>query len=505
MTHLVPSLRMPTFQPSPRAMRYLLLAAWGLACAAPLRWMVFALAQPSHVVQRGVLLCLAVLALMDWVRQPQAAQVHPRAVPIVLLGITVATVARVGTDIQFIHAGAALLLLHALSATFLDARAWRQRFVLVAAVLLCLPIQPHVDAHLGLPLRLWTASVVAPLLEALGVESVSVGSIIVTENSVSDVASVCSGVRTLWYAVALWLGARLVWPQASARRWALAGLLSVAAAVGLNALRVAALVLALHHKAPPLLADMAHAALGLLALALAGSINWLLCRAPSTCTNTSSAAVPFAAHADIPVVATIAAPPPQHPHSRQLAQPTYLLLAGLMCAVALLPSPARKPTPPAPLQALTWPAALHTEPVPMSATERDLVLGRGATVAEKHRFNFHGMRGSLLVVQSLDWRAHHAPELCLLAQGAHLEQQTQINTPNGAFRLLTMQAGSQTALTWFQSDARVLPDLGARWWSQLRNPHEKWSLITIVVDGAVSASAAHDLHHAVHAVVKNSP
>lgn len=98
-------------------------------------------------------------------------------------------------------------------------------------VLLCLPIQPHVDAHLGLPLRLWTAQIVAPVLQLLGVESVTVESVIVTENSVADIASVCSGVRTLWYAVALWLCARVAWPI-SRSRWWLAGLLSVIVATG---------------------------------------------------------------------------------------------------------------------------------------------------------------------------------------------------------------------------------------------------------------------------------
>lgn len=459
--------------------RYFLLAAWCVACMAPLRWMGFALAQPTHAVQRGVLLGLAVLGLYDFVTRARAPHSHPQALPIVLLGIAVAALTRLSTDLQFVHAGGALFLLYALSASFMDAQAWRRRCVLLVLVLLCLPIQPHVDAHLGLPLRLWTAHAVAPLLRMLGVGNVTVESIIVTENGVADVANACSGVRTLWYAVALGLGARLAWPQAPARHWWLAGLLGIVVAVGFNALRVTVLVLALHHHAPPLLADMAHASLGLLALAVVGAIQVFLCRTPE-------------------------AAPARHPSGGALPWQVHTLLAGLMLALALIPPPSHHASSPARLRALAWPTALHTEPVPLSASERELVLGRGATVAEKQRFTHQGVRGSLLVVESSNWRAHHAPELCLLAQGAHLEHLSRVTTPDGAFRVMVMQAGSQTAITWFQSDARVLPDLGARWWSQLLRPKEHWSLITVVVDGPVSAPAALALHQAVHAVVAHS-
>lgn len=459
--------------------RCLLLTAWIMASASPLRWMLSALAQPAHVVQRGVLLCLATLGLYYFLPRLQSPHAHPQALRIMLLGVAFAAITRVASDVQSMHAAAALLLLYAVGASFMDAQAWRQRLTLLMALLLCLPIQPHVDAYLGLPLRLWTAQAIAPLLQMLGVYNVTVESIIVTENGVADVASACSGVRTLWYAIALWLGARLLWPQVPSLRWWLAGGLSAAVAVGFNALRVTALVLALHHQAPPLLTDMAHAALGLLALAAVGAINLLLCRCP-------------------------AATPPLPKQGRVLSWQSHALLAGLMACVALLPSPSRSTADSARLHPLIWPAMLQTEALPLSVEEQDLVLGHHATVAEKRRFNFQGAQGSLLAVESSNWRAHHAPELCLLAQGAHLERLTRISTQNGEFRVMTMQAGAQTAITWFQSDQRVLADLGARLWSQLLHPQERWSLITLVVEGPISAATALDLHHAVHAVVATS-
>ncbi len=465
-----------------RGGRYLLLLAWFIASAEPLRWMLFALAQPAHAVQRMLLVVLAVLGLRDFVRQSASPNAHPHALPIVLAAALVAAIARVGTDVHVMHACASLLLLYALSATYLDAPSWRRRSVLLLATLLCLPIQPHIDAHLGLPLRLWTAQAVAPLLQFLGVANVSVESIIVTENGVADVANACSGVRTLWYALALWLCARIVWPQAAVARWWLAGGISAAIAVGLNVLRVTVLVWALHHDAPPLVAEMAHASLGLMALALVGAVNWRLCRAPITATAPSL---------------TPEFPRVMH-HVRWQPQ---LLLAISVAGVALLPMPSRPAQGSASLHSLNWPPSLHTEPVALTHEEQGLVLGYGATVAQKQRFKFAGVAGSLLVVQSNNWRAHHAPELCLLAQGAHIDQQARVATSNGAYRIVTLQGGAQTAITWFQSDAQVVPDLGARLWAQLWHPQQRWSLVTLVVDGAVSIPAIQNLHQAVHAVV----
>lgn len=443
--------------------------------------MFFALAQPSHVVQKFVLLGLAALGAFDFVIRARSPQAHPHALQIVILATLFSAIIKLATEIQFIQAAAALLLLHALGATYMDAQTWRRRIVLLLTLLLCLPIQPHIDAHLGLPLRLWTAQSVAPLLQALGVHNVTVGSIIVTENNVADVANACSGVRTLWYAVALWLCTRLLWPQGSIRRWLLAGALSVALAVGLNALRVALLVLALHHHAPALLADMAHASLGLLALAGVGGLNYWLCCRPSA-------------------AASLPAPMP----FGYLSWGKYAALACLILSVALLPTPPKTQANASVLRTLVWPDVLHTEPVPLSKIERELVLGRGASVAEKRRFNYQGLHGSLLVVESQNWRAHHAPELCLLAQGAQLEQLTRITSDNGVFRVMSMQAGTQTAITWFQSGSRVLPDLSARWWSQLRHPAENWSLVTVVVDSPISPGAVLNLQRVVHSAIATS-
>jgi exosortase O len=470
----------------PLACRGWLLAAWALAHAPALRWMFAALAQPAHQVQRTVMAGVAAGLLWDALARPASPRVHAHAWPLAWASVLLAAAARLATDVHAIHAAAALLMLCALSACFTGEREGRRRLAWLAVLLLCLPVQPHVDAHLGLPLRLWTAQAVAPLLQVLGAPNVSVESIIVTENGVADVASACSGVRTLWYAAALWLCARLVWPQAARWRWWLAGVLGAVAAVGFNALRVAGLVLALHHGAAPLLVEVAHASLGLLALALVAALQWLLCHG-------RGGAAPRGAAATL----SSALPSSPSPSPRHLA-----VLAACTAGLALLPAPARRAAEAEQnVQALAWPAEFQAEPILLSRLENELLLGRHADIAEKQRFHRHGVRGSLLVVQSSDWRAHHAPELCLLAQGARIEKLERMASPHGEFRVMALQSGRHAAVTWFQSGERVVPDLGARLWSQLLRPAERWSLVTLVVDSPLTPADTLALHDAVRQAV----
>ena len=456
-----------------------LLAVWAIASRDSLAWLVRALAREEQVVQRVLLIALGVMAVIRVLWPVAQTRIHPQAAAIAMAGIVLATIVRVGTDIHFVQAAAALCLLHALSALFLATERWQRQWSLLAILLICLPIQPHIDAYLGLPLRLWTAGIVAPLLQMVGVVSASVESIIVTEGSVADVASVCSGVRTLWYALALWLGARLLWPHAARRRWWLAGLLSVTLAVTFNALRVSLLVLALHHHAAPFVVDLAHASMGLLALAAVAWLDVRLCAADFLVT-------PSSASGKVPALWQ------------------YGVMFILLLASTAIPSAAPSGTKVAtPLQ-LVWPAAFRLQPLALSPSERDLVLGRGSRVAEKHRFAWQGLRGSLLVVESSNWRAQHAPELCLIAQGARISEVTRVPTPAGVFRVVRLDGGEQTAITWFQSGADIVPDLATRLWAQIRQPGHDWTMVTLVVDGELTSAQTLGFQSAVGSVIAHA-
>ena len=456
-----------------------IIVAWGIAHRESLDWLVRTLSHDEHVVQRYILISLAGMATVRLTLLAGRPLAHPRALTIAWVGVVLATIVRATTEIHFLQAAAALCLLYALSSLLLGAERWRRQWPVLAILLICLPIQPHLDAFLGLPLRLWTAGVVAPLLQMIGVASVTVESIIVTESSVADVASVCSGVRTLWYALALWLGARLLWPQTARHRWWLAGVLTTLVAITFNALRVFLLVLALHEHAAPLLVSLAHASVGLLALAVVGWLNTRLC------------------YTD-PVIE----PATQGYKTPALWQ--YGAISILLLASAAIPSAAPAIAEAKPPRHLVWPAPFRLQPLALSENERDLVLSHGSRVAEKHRFDWHDVRGSLLVVESSNWRAQHAPELCLIAQGARISKVTRIPTHAGVFRIVQLDGGRQTVVTWFQSDADIVPDLAARLWAQAVHRNREWAMVTLVVDGDVTVPQLIGLQSAVGSVIAHA-
>jgi exosortase O len=463
------------------SLRLGVLSAWAWLNYPALQWLMVGWSQPVHAVQRVALLGLTLWAAWEFLTRPTPAKIHTWTNALVTLGLLGVVATRLGHNIHTLDAVSALFLLFALGGYFSPPNAWSQGWVGLFAVLLCLPIQSHVDAHLGLPLRLWTASTVAPLLQAFGIPNISIESIIVTENSVADVASACSGVRTLWYALLVWLSARLLWPGCSAWRWLASGVASMVLVMGFNAFRVGALVAALHFQVPTLLAHMAHGALGLMALAAVAALNVWRCRCPPV-SKLELHGIP----------------------------PSWVPPVGFIVMAVVLGAcfPTGRSTVTAQLlerAVLPWPAALHSHTLTLTDLEKSLLTNNQAELAQKIGFRFEHIEGSLLVVQSKNWRTHHAPELCLLAQGLRIEKLMQVSTVYGSFRVIQLQPSGQTAITWFQSGQQILPDLKARFWAQLWHPQTSWSMVTVLINTLLSETDTLQLQQMVHQVVNQAP
>jgi hypothetical protein len=101
-----------------------------------------------------------------------------------------------------------------------------------------------------------------------------------------------------------------------------------------------------------------------------------------------------------------------------------------------------------------------------------------------------GLHGTLLLVRSTNWRAHHRPERCFENYGLRVINETPVLLGDDApARLVTLQAadGRQySALYWFQSAAQRMDDYGARLWQALSPQREPWVLTTVLFDGTSS-------------------
>jgi exosortase O len=363
---------------------------------------------------------------------------------------------------------------------------WRQG--LPAALLLVgtLPFGDHLQTFVGYPMRILTAGLVQNGLAAAGVASVGVDTILVFENGVSQVDLPCSGVKSLWTGLLFLLAATWLERRPLNRRWlllaaALAGLLFAA-----NLARVAVLIAVGQVAGWRLAAQMLHVPLGVLGFVAACGAALALLRRLSPHPN------------------------PQEPLFPALRQPPWLspaLAAAIaVMALAYAPRPHSGLSQPPP----TWafPAGMAVSPLPLKPDELDWLTRDGAESAVRFRFESNGLSGSMILITSATWRAHHRPERCFEVYGLSLEEsRPYLVAPNFPVRLVSLGKGraqqAYSAAYWFQSPQRTTDDYATRIWADLSPRRERWVLVSILFDRALNPNQPEidALFNALHQVV----
>jgi exosortase O len=143
-----------------------------------------------------------------------------------------------------------------------------------------------------------------------------------------------------------------------------------------------------------------------------------------------------------------------------------------------------------PLAVSSFPSGLKAEPWKLTPGEQKWLAQSGVEAAERWRFEWRGLTGSLLMVTSDTWRAHHRPERCFEVYGLTVEgSRTELVAPDFPVRLLSLGSGKNGALLpaayWLQSAGQTTDDYATRIWADLAPQRERWVLVTILFDGAV--------------------
>jgi exosortase O len=374
-------------------------------------------------------------------------------------------------------------------------RSWRAG--LPAALLLVgvLPFGDHLQTFVGYPLRILTAQLVRDGLAAFHITSTGVDTILVLENGVTQIDLPCSGVKSLWtgalfFLAVTWLErTRLNW------RWLWIGALFVVLLFVANFVRVAALVITAQILNVPVLAEMLHVPLGVLGFvgACAAAVGLLRIRNQKLSTTLIS---------DSPH-----SPTPALSHTLSLA---LALVIGVM-ALLYAPRPQTGLSHNAP--AWNFPAELHTQTFPLKPDELQMLTRDGAESATRLRFEWSAesgrrMTGSMILVPSRTWRAHHRPERCFQVFGLQLnDSRAQLVAENFPLRAVTLRDphgdARLDAAYWFQSAAQTTDDYGTRIWADTVAPAQRWILVSILFDQPIAADDAGvtSLYRALHQAV----
>jgi exosortase O len=382
-------------------------------------------------------------------------------------------------DINTLSASLFGLATYGLLGLWLSPTRWHQGLPAALLLIGTLPIGEHMETFIGYPLRILSAAVVQEGLSVLGAESISIDTILVFENGISQVDLPCSGVKSLWTGSLFLIAVTWIEQHPINWRWFYAALCFALLLVVANVARVGMLVTVGQVTGWQLFAEMLHVPLGVLAFIIACSaalvlIRWAGKNQQAKLTNPHPVS---RMHPDIT-------------NHKLLPRPVWL--APVLIIIALVLGLLYKPRPQETIVSApqTWdfPAVMNVEPWVLSPQEQTWVSGVGDSSATRWRFEWQDLSGSLLFVSSTSWRAQHRPERCFEVFGLSVkDSQSHMIAENFPLRTLSLQNQKDkpiySAAYWFQSPDYVTDDYGTRMWADLASERQTWVMVTVLFDG----------------------
>lgn len=450
----------------------------------------------NQIVLLAILALLAMQLRRDsWTFAPgDRPRLYGPVLALVLGGSGLFLVVERYLDVNTLSASLFGLASYGLLGLWMRPRRWRSG--LPAALLLvgALPFGEHMQTFVGYPVRLATAAIVRDGLSMAGVHAVGVDTILVFENGISQVDLPCSGVQSLWTGGLFLLAATWIERRPLNLRWLVVAAVFALLLLAANLSRVAVLVTVGEVAGWRLIAEMLHVPLGVLGFAGA-------CAAAAALLHTGGPAAQgrAAIAGERPVEAL--------PRPGWLAPGLTALFLGLSVLYAPRPAGSR----PVVDSGWSFPDGLTVERWPLTQGELDWLSGGGALAGDRWRFDWRGRTGSILLVTSDSWRAHHRPERCFEVYGLSIETaRTTLAAPDFPVRWLSLGAGdgreAYTAAYWFQSAEQVTDDYATRIWDDLAPQRDRWVLATVLLDepADLSDTTVQTLFPALRDVIANN-
>ncbi|MGF1512765.1 MAG: exosortase O [Elainellaceae cyanobacterium] len=396
-----------------------------------------------------------------------------RPLPLMMLGgAAIALVlARWRLDLEQLSIVGFVVGTYGFAGLFCRVRAWRRGipFMGTFALLILLLLLEFTD--LGHLARTSIAEVVEVLLRPLSIPAISSEDILVLSTGVALVDIPCSGFKGIEIGSLLFMAASLIERKQLGLRWFLVGLTNVTLLITANVARILVLVILTFVLQQQTLAEILHVPLGIFGFITVCLITLQLLRA-----------VP---RQPLPILgrqldeALTAAPPQRN------AALTLSLLAGL----ALISHPAASTASPAQFDALRWSEPMQAQVIDLSPYEQTFFTRYPDAVAQKQAFQFNNISGSMILVASPTWQAHHAPETCYAASGLQIDQmQKQAFTHEVTGRWLSLNQGQRRAAYWFQSSQHTTDYYLDRVWREITRQDPNWTMVSILFDQPLSAS-----------------
>lgn len=427
----------------------------------------------NQIVLVGIIILL-IIRILDSGTRPKL-DAMPQWVPLPLLLVAFSTIGFLLNarfwDVNTLAATLFGIGSYGLLGLWLTPQRWKAGLPAALLMIAVLPFGDHMQTFVGYPVRLYTAQFVAEILATVNITSVGVDTILVFENGVSHIDLPCSGVKSLWTGGMFLLAVTWLEQRQIGWRWGLIALLFTVVLLAGNLFRVLILTVTGPIFGLDTFAEVIHVPLGVLTFVIACLLALLLLR-----------------WAPLPTGSVFRITPQRQPLLAPILIATFTLASLLYVA---------RPIQAASMHtvALTPPASLDITPQPLTADEYDMLSRDGADAVERWAFEWEDISGTMILIASDSWRAHHRPERCFEVYGLQLEDsQTHLVATDFPLRKVALADpnGSQSfsAVYWFQSSDQLTDDYATRIWADLAPEQQEWVLTSILFDANVDISAA---------------
>lgn len=395
-------------------------------------------------------------------------QLYFPALALILGGSVLFLVSERYLDINTLSASMFGLVGYGLLGLWINPQHWIQGLPAALLLIGALPFGEHIQTFIGYPVRIFTAGLIGDVMAKMGVPSIGIDTILIFENGISQVDLPCSGIKSLWTGGLFLLAVTWIERHSLNLRWVWVALIFAFLLLSNNLIRVGVLVAVGQVMGFQLLAEMMHVPLGLIGFVISCSAAiWLLRH------------IDYQEDRPVEISNKVA--------SSQ--RPVWLVLAlsASILVMILLYAPRAQPVVAKSLPNWQLPANIEAKPLPLTHQEIQWLSQIEAESANRWRFRWHDQTGTILIVSSTTWRAHHHPERCFEAYGLKVNNSfTYLAAPNFPLRLVSLGKGSQrnllSATYWLQSSDHATDDYASRIWSDLDPERQRWVQITILFD-----------------------
>jgi exosortase O len=339
----------------------------------------------------------------------------------------------------------------------------------LSAIVSLLPYADQLNDLLSFPLRIWIAEGIAGFFQAAGITIVNQFTVLKAEYVTTHIATACSGMKGVWaiiicYNLLSWVGNKQF-----TLKWIAGAAFSVVIVILFNIFRILLLVvLSLFHM--NLLGSIIHESFGIFLFIVTILITlYLLFKSKL-----------FPSFRGTPDIIT----------TRKSSLTISILFPVLLFPLAFIITPKTPVTKAIPEIHFSAHKTYTFKSIGFSDIERRSLTLFPIDAWCKCTFKADNLSGSLAVIQSPNWKAHHNPLRCLKGSGAVIKELDVLHV-NQDFSLnqIYIENKNQYSCFWFQNQLSATHDYSQRLWEWVTGKQKKWTMISIVFDHTIDTQS----------------